>query len=481
MSESEDVKLSLRVVMNKEENKVLFAEVDNCFADVLLSFLTLPLGTIARLLVKHYAEGAPVIGSLSTLYQGNDATVFVKDKTSFLISDDLRIAPNLAGSGIKILNDLGIRDIDGLKERTVVVGFKEILDLFKGSLVSRTPLTDLVLGRSQVVSAAVKFELGASLGQITERAISERVIVKAFIQKATNRVLLVEAEDDFVNFLFSLLTLPLVKVAGLLGGNTSLGSVDNLYSSIANSNCRRYLKDFKPMLPASEYCLKNKIFPLTENYEPALYVHREHWTQICYLTSSVSEEYSVTCRPLLFIGMNEKERGVKVPSTFMVTDDLVVTTSSVMSVFSILTSLKIPLFDVEEQAFEIGSEEALSILKACLTSTSALTNGLKPFMNGQLKKMKQEKDMDGKEGYVKGPSMFMVSDDLVVTPCAAISSLSILNNLNTELADVEELTFEIGRQEALSILKASLISVSALTNGLKPFIERKLKKVKQEE
>ncbi|KAL0422623.1 UNVERIFIED_CONTAM: hypothetical protein Slati_3285200 [Sesamum latifolium] len=412
MSESEGVKLSLRVVMNKEENKVLFAEVDNSFADVLLSFLTLPLGTIVRLLLKHKAEGAPIVGSLSTLYQGlanldssnfwtsklmllnpinlfepqcrklklniddsepikgvekcfcgglldtevtlettdsNDAGVFAKDKASFLISDDLQIVPNLAGSGIKILNDLEIRDIDGLKERTVVVGFKEILDLFEGSLVSRTPLTDLVLGRSQVISAAVKPDLVVSLGWITEEASSKRVIVKAFIQKATNRVILVEAEDDFVNFLFSPLTLPLVKVAA--------------------------------------YFLKNKMFPLTENDQPALYVNREHPTQKCYLTNSASEEHSVTCRPVLFKDMNEKESGVKVP-TFMVTDDLVVTPSSVMSGFSILTGLKIPLSDVEEQAFEIGSEEALSIIKACLTSTSALTNGLKPFMKGQLKQEK---------------------------------------------------------------------------------------------
>lgn len=70
VSKSEEVKFSLKVVMNKEENKVLFAEVDSSLAEVLLSFLTLPLGTIVRLLVKHYANEPPSIGSLNTLYQG---------------------------------------------------------------------------------------------------------------------------------------------------------------------------------------------------------------------------------------------------------------------------------------------------------------------------------------------------------------------------------------------------------------------------
>ncbi|KAK4437890.1 hypothetical protein Salat_0123100 [Sesamum alatum] len=571
MSELEEVKFSLRVMMNKEENKVLFAEVDSSFADVLISFLTLPLGTIVRLLAKHYADEAPRIGSLGTLYQGlvnldssnfwterskltllnprnsfeplcrklklniddselikyfvcqrsgckkhksrqecvsiyggvencscgspldtevtfkttdsNDAGVFTEHKASFLISDDLWMSPNLVGSSIKILNDLGITDIDGLEETTVVVGIKEIVNLLKGSLVSRTLLTDVVLDRSKVVSTSVKSDLGASLGQITERATSKRMIVKAIIHKATNRVILAQADNDFVDFLFNLLTLPLAKVGSLLDGNTSLGSVDNLYSSVANLKGGIYLKDFQPMLPTLKYFFKSEIFPLTENDTPALYVCRafSQTGYVTYLASEEQEDGFVTCRPLLFKDMNEKESYVKGPRMFMVTDDLIVTPSSVMSSFSILNRLKIPLSDVEEHAFEIGTKEALSILKACLTSTSALTDGLKPFMKGQSKKMKQEKDMDGKGSYVKGPSMFMVSDDLVVTPPSSISSLTVLNNLNTPLSDVEELTFEIGRQQALCILKASLTSTSALTDALKPFIERQLKKVKQED
>ncbi|KAG8368385.1 hypothetical protein BUALT_Bualt15G0040000 [Buddleja alternifolia] len=70
MSASKEVKFCLKVVINKEENKVLFAEVDSNFADVLISFMTLPLGTIVRLLAKHFGDEAPTIGSLNTLYQG---------------------------------------------------------------------------------------------------------------------------------------------------------------------------------------------------------------------------------------------------------------------------------------------------------------------------------------------------------------------------------------------------------------------------
>jgi len=47
-----DVHVPLKLVVNKETNKVLFAETGKDFVDVLFSFLILPLGTIARLVEK---------------------------------------------------------------------------------------------------------------------------------------------------------------------------------------------------------------------------------------------------------------------------------------------------------------------------------------------------------------------------------------------------------------------------------------------
>ncbi|KAI5429757.1 hypothetical protein KIW84_034373 [Lathyrus oleraceus] len=49
--------------------KVVYAESGNDFVDVLLSFLTLPLGTIARLVAEESNIEAVEFGSLSKLYQ----------------------------------------------------------------------------------------------------------------------------------------------------------------------------------------------------------------------------------------------------------------------------------------------------------------------------------------------------------------------------------------------------------------------------
>jgi len=62
-------KVSLKLLVNKETNKVLFAEAGKDFVDVLFSFLTLPLGTIARLAQKDSMIGPVTIGCLNTLHQ----------------------------------------------------------------------------------------------------------------------------------------------------------------------------------------------------------------------------------------------------------------------------------------------------------------------------------------------------------------------------------------------------------------------------
>lgn len=61
--------VSLKLVLNKEKNKVIFAEAGKDFMDVLFSFLTLPLGTIARLVGKESNMQPVRVGCLSSLYE----------------------------------------------------------------------------------------------------------------------------------------------------------------------------------------------------------------------------------------------------------------------------------------------------------------------------------------------------------------------------------------------------------------------------
>lgn len=59
-------KFSLKLLIDVEKNKVVLAEAGQDFVDVLLSLLTLPMGTIARLLEKHQ-KLPPVLGCYKNL------------------------------------------------------------------------------------------------------------------------------------------------------------------------------------------------------------------------------------------------------------------------------------------------------------------------------------------------------------------------------------------------------------------------------
>lgn len=62
-------RVSIRVLVDKEKNKVVYAEAGNDFVDVLFSFLTFPLGTVVRFMAKETDIEAVEFGSLNSLYQ----------------------------------------------------------------------------------------------------------------------------------------------------------------------------------------------------------------------------------------------------------------------------------------------------------------------------------------------------------------------------------------------------------------------------
>ncbi|KAL6535902.1 hypothetical protein OROHE_012746 [Orobanche hederae] len=418
MSDANEVKFSLKVMIDKQKNKVLFAEADSDFTDVLLSFLTLPLGRILKVLEGHNGDKARAIGSLTTLYRGlfslnhfyfggcnkyqllnpckssgvklkltvdypqprkdlisedtycrkksktsryastvfrtpvaNDGDKdvgFTIESASFMITDDLQVAPVVPGSVLQTLLNLGITETNEVELRTLTLGYNEIVDLLEGSLISSTPLTDLIFPeRGQMDFVTKKLLPKASKEESSSS--SMKMTVKAMIQKSTNMILFVEAKEDFVGFLFGFFFIPLGGVGCLLGGNTCLNNIDSLSRSISNLDGDKYLKtkDTKAML------LKPQI---SEIYN---YDHFFPFAEKGLSTSKSARTYV------------EQEQVM-----YNVTDDLTVTPFCMTSSFSILSRLKIPLSDIDEVDLEIGLDEGLRILKASLTSTTALTDGL---------------------------------------------------------------------------------------------------------
>ncbi|KAJ1437325.1 hypothetical protein SESBI_03652 [Sesbania bispinosa] len=445
------------VFVDKERNRILLAEAGKDFIDVLLSFLTLPLGTIARLIAKETNMQPVSVGSLSSLYKSvldldeeylwthtckemllqprnsmeaycqslklniddtepiqyficedlnccmrlsgsclssfrnkkcycgkllNKVTSpenlttengFVKETTKFIISDDLNVMPNIFGATVLLFQKLGVHDFDAIENQTVEISKNEAY-LLKLSLLSKTPLTDFILKKKQFLdhcnprneSLFVFGELPSDEGR--------QMVVKVLTRKSNGKILLAEAEEDLVNFLFNFLTFPLGGVLNMLQGVSYLRCIDNFYKSVTELSSERYLRSqglkdklAKPQC-APQFGLSNQLLPIGVASLPFDLMPCIRYVPLKFVD------------PKFSMGECSSSRGfARGPSTYMVTDDLVVTPMSSISGISYLSRSRVRLVDLEERIISISMEEGLSILKASLTSTSALTNGLNQF------------------------------------------------------------------------------------------------------
>lgn len=177
---NDEKKVQLKVYVDKKKKKVMFAEADEDFVEILFSFFTLPLGTIAKLSRKHVDSNAIKVGSLTSLYESIinlnekhfsnehckdalinpsnssasfcqklkvnldetkpiisssvpqelkvnvDDAVFLKKKASFIITDDLNVVPVMLDTSIVLLCSLGVEYIDLLEEIIMPFGLEEV-------------------------------------------------------------------------------------------------------------------------------------------------------------------------------------------------------------------------------------------------------------------------------------------------------------------------------------------------------------------
>jgi len=69
MASNQEATIPLKIWEDKEQSSVIVAEASGYFVDVLFSFLSLPLGTIIRLVSKNQPHQPLEIGCIDNLYQ----------------------------------------------------------------------------------------------------------------------------------------------------------------------------------------------------------------------------------------------------------------------------------------------------------------------------------------------------------------------------------------------------------------------------
>ncbi|XP_010273528.1 PREDICTED: uncharacterized protein LOC104609039 [Nelumbo nucifera] len=80
-------------------------------------------------------------------------------------------------------------------------------------------------------------------------------------------------------------------------------------------------------------------------------------------------------------------------------------------------------------------------------------------------RMTEDNTTGEKGGYVKGVVTYMVMDDLAVMPMSTISTITLLNKFNVkEVGNLEERVVDVGFNEGVALVKASLQSTTVLTD-----------------
>ncbi|KAH8520280.1 hypothetical protein H0E87_001665 [Populus deltoides] len=278
-------------------------------------------------------------------------------------------------------------DTSNIEERIFDIGVTEVLELLERSLVSRTPLTEVLLARKEVPEIRNEDSLQRTslMHEILEHQ-SERngeTSVRLVVCKSKKVVCYAEASKDFVDLLFSFLTIPLGYLMNEKHGGQSKGSIHHLYDSVIDLDAMKYLKsnDIKEILlnpkiaPGSGY--KNQPLGVREAVD-----NQQYYYDRCVIRTESKCPGCSTTLPLLtmmdpkspYKEGTEGDGFLLDPAMFTVSDDLVVTPISPVSELSLLEKLKIPFNDIYVCEVQVGREEASRLLAASFVSESALTD-----------------------------------------------------------------------------------------------------------
>ncbi|KAL6272770.1 hypothetical protein ACE6H2_023462 [Prunus campanulata] len=225
-----------------------------------------------------------------------------------------------------------------------------------------------------------------------------RVSLKLLIDTKGYKVLFAEASKDVVDFLFSLLSLPVGTVIRLLSKDGMVGSMGKLYESVENLN-DTYLQpnlDKDTLLkPKTTVAAGPNILPLLTNNinvnsnSKQFYVCSSYYCNPCH----ISDVYGTLCpnrnnsmstrvtyvspqaSSSTVVATSGSEGGyVKGVVTYMVMDNLEVKPMSTISSIAVLNQFNVKdVGALREVVVHLGMQEGLKLLKASFETSAVLT------------------------------------------------------------------------------------------------------------
>uniref|UniRef100_A0A2N9HCW7 DUF674 domain-containing protein n=1 Tax=Fagus sylvatica TaxID=28930 RepID=A0A2N9HCW7_FAGSY len=253
-----------------------------------------------------------------------------------------------------------------------------------------------------------------------------KVSLKLMIHTESRRVVYAEASKEFVDFLFYILSLPVATFIPLLN-EEMVGSLGNIYDSIANLSTtylRPNVKKDSLLKPIAYFPAGTGVPLQLPNVESPRKLYRcssgnctyvyDDSTAIC----SCSGSGSVT------------SFGSGAPSAF-------------------------------GSGTSFGSVSGRSNSMSCESQYLGPPSANIPYSSVG--------------DYVKGKVIYMVMDDLAVKPLSTISITTQLHKFEVkEIGALEEKVVELGMDEVVKLLKASLLSKTILTDVFLPVLKEEV-------
>ncbi|XP_031266135.1 uncharacterized protein LOC116124555 [Pistacia vera] len=489
MTTEEAKAISLKTLVDKKNNRVIFVESDEDFPDVLFSFLTMPMGTIIRLISNHNQPPTVAVGCMNNLYKSIknlDMQCFRTEacKTMLLCPRNDAAPQN---KRLKLQIDDGELPRYFLCTTDCTLSGHKLLSLYPDAVCECGQHMDRTMELLEKTVQKLVFDAqdsGVFVKGLNQFIISDELQVKPSSIEASVSVL------------------------------SKLGLTD--CSTIEEYNYYNIDVGVDEVLTLLKCSLVSKK-PLTETLlkqNSAPKFGKEDFDQNIYVESTVEEPESNVDGKInvkLIISKSKKmvcfaeasKEFVDLVSSFL-TVPLGYIIKEMQSGFSkgslthLYNSVKeldtekylksdehkkmligpklAPYFSYENHP--LGIEEGLHptycATEYCdvypwryeLTSDGKIPSG--SYWRSSILTVKDPKSHfkeATRGGFVTRPTMFTVTDNLIITPISQFQSLSVLNKLKVPFNDIEERVVHVDREKALHLLVASFVSESALTNA----------------
>ncbi|XP_022753806.1 uncharacterized protein LOC111302133 [Durio zibethinus] len=468
--------ISLKAVVDKTTNRVVFAESDEKFVDILFSFLTMPVGTTVRL--TRSRPPTTSIGCMNNLYNSveildkrylrteacktmllyprNGASAQCKN-LKLKIDDSPPLRYFLCGMCNSISNymllsyyETAVCGCGGLmncqrdlkeKETTRVV-----FDDQDGGVFVKGPILLTISDELQVMpsSTLARLSLFSKLGINDTSTIEERTFSMGVREALELLKCLLVSKTPLTEALLEQ-CIPLVSLNNVEGfERVSFRKVKMEEAAESNEGGEIYVK-----LMVSKS--KNKVCYAEANEKFVDLLFSFLTVPLGFIVKEMGEGSSKACLSHLYDSIQDLDAR----------QCLVSEENTAMLVNPKLApgfSYEAQPLNIEEymhQPFYLTSDWIPQ-----LTSDETIASSVLTVMDPK----SHYNDNSSGRGFLKGPTMFTITDDLIITPLSSITGLSAARELKVPFSDMEEHIVYVGKEEASRLLVASFVSESALTN-----------------